>query len=134
MSDDFLSKQRSIPAPQPNPETQAFWSAAEEGRFLIKACRACGRAHWYPRAVCPFCASEDTEWRAGSGFGTIYAFSPMRQAPEPYILAYVTLEEGPAMLTNLVGCQPEALHIGQRVAVKFLPTDDGPPVPVFTPC
>jgi uncharacterized OB-fold protein len=133
MTESSAMKERSMPAPQTNPETEAFWSAAREGRFIVRACRSCGRTHWYPRAVCPFCASEDTEWRPASGFGTIYSFSPMRQAPQPYIVAFVTLDEGPTMLTNIVGCEPEDVSIGQRVSVRFHPTEDGPPVPVFAP-
>jgi len=133
MSDIASKGTRSIPAPQVNPETEAFWKAAEEGRFLVRSCRACGRTHWYPRAVCPFCASEDTEWRAASGLGTVYSFSPVRQTSEPYVIAYVTLDEGATMLTNIVGCAPDDVRIGQRVSVLFHPSVDGPPVPVFRP-
>ena len=133
MSDIASKGTRSIPAPHVNPETEAFWAAAEERRFMVRGCRACGRVHWYPRAVCPFCASEDTEWRPASGLGTVYSFSPVRQASEPYVIAYVTLDEGATMLTNIVGCPPDDVRIGQRVSVLFHPTVDGPPVPVFQP-
>ena len=57
----------------------------------------------------------------------------MRRADPPYTLAYVTLEEGPTMLTNLVGCDPDALAIGQAVKVVMAPSEDGQLVPVFTP-
>ena len=56
----------------------------------------------------------------------------MRRAPEPYAIAYVTLAEGPTMLTNLVDCDFDSLAIGQEVRLKFSPTDRGPPVPTFT--
>jgi hypothetical protein len=56
----------------------------------------------------------------------------MRRVPEPYAIAYVTLEEGPTMLTNLVDCDFEAIRIGQAVRVVFKPSEGGPPVPVFT--
>jgi uncharacterized OB-fold protein len=128
----MTTKARKIPAPHPNPETQAFWDAAGQGRFLIKTCRACHKAHWYPRAICPFCASRDTEWVEASGKGKIYSFSVMRRAPEPFTIAYVTLAEGPTMITNLVDCDFDALKIGQDVRIKFTPTDGGPPVPTFT--
>ncbi len=123
---------RKIPAPQPAPETQAFWDAAAQGRFLIRKCTAWGRAHWYPRSICPFCWSAKTEWVEASGRGTIYSYSVMRRAPEPYVVAYVTLAEGPTMLTNLVGCDFDALAVGQEVRLKFSPSDGGPPVPMFT--
>jgi uncharacterized OB-fold protein len=123
---------RKIPAPQPSPETQAFWDAAAQGRFLIRRCTACGKAHWYPRPMCPFCWSEKTEWVEASGRGRIYSYSVMRRAPEPYVVAYVTLAEGPTMLTNLVDCDFDALAIGYEVQLKFSPTEGGPPVPTFT--
>jgi uncharacterized OB-fold protein len=123
---------RKIPAPKPNAETQVFWDAAAHGRFLIGRCTACGKAHWYPRKTCPFCWSEKTEWVEASGRGTIYSYSVMRRAPEPYVVAYVTLAEGPTMLTNLVDCDFDALAIGQAVRLKFSPSEGGPPVPTFT--
>jgi uncharacterized protein len=124
---------RKIPAPPANVETKPFWDAAAQGRLVVKRCTACGQSHYYPRALCPFCGSEATEWRPVSGGGTIYSYSVMRRAEVPYAIAYVTLDEGPTMMTNLVDCDFDALRIGQRVRVVFTPTDGGPPVPTFTP-
>ncbi len=128
-----MAKQRSIPAPQPHQETQPFWDAAAGGKFLIKTCAACGKAHWYPRAICPFCCSADTRWVEASGRGHIHSYSVMRRADPPYVIAYVTLAEGPTMLTNLVDCELDALAIGQAVRIVFSPTQGGPPVPTFAP-
>ena len=124
---------RKITPPAVNPETKPFWDAAREGRFLVPLCAACGRAHWYPRAICPFCAGDKVEWREASGKGTIYTFSVMRRVKEPYAIAHVTLAEGPTMLTNIVNCDFDKLHIGQPVAVVFQETEGGPPVPMFKP-
>ena len=125
--------ERKIPAPPPNPETKAFWDAASQGKLLIKRCTACAAVHYYPRALCPFCGSDATEWQTAAGSGTIYSYSVMRRADVPYAIAYVTLDEGVTMMTNLVGCDFNALKIGQRVKLVFTPTDGGPPVPTFTP-
>lgn len=125
--------QRKIPAPVVTVETQRFWDAARDGRFVLPVCAACGKAHWYPRAICPFCDSARIEWRAASGNGTIYSFSIMRRAKEPYVIAYVTLAEGPTLMTNIVDCDCDALRIGDEVTVLFEPTEGGPPVPVFKP-
>lgn len=129
----MATAERKIPAPQANPETKAFWDAAAQGQLLIKRCSACGQAHYYPRALCPFCDSDTTAWQRASGGGTIYSYSVMRRADVPFAIAYVTLDEGVTMLTNLVGCDFDTLRIGQRVRVVFTPTDGGPPVPTFTP-
>lgn len=123
-----------IPAPQPNPETQAFWEATARGELMLRYCEACARAHWYPRASCPHCDSERTAWRRASGDATLYSFSVTRRVAEPYAVAYVTLAEGPTMLTNIVGCRFEDLRIGQRLRVTFAIAENGLAVPMFTPC
>ena len=126
--------ERKIPAPEVNPETRPFWEAAAQGRLLIGKCRSCGKPHFYPRAICPFCFSDRTEWQDARGTGTVYTCSVLRRgAPEPYCIAYVTLEEGVSMLTNIVDCDLDAIRIGQSVRVVFKPTEGGPPVPMFTP-
>jgi uncharacterized protein len=125
---------RPIPAPAVSVETKPFWDAAAEGRFLIKRCEACGKAHWYPRTYCPFCDSGRTVWEESPGEGVIYTYSVMHRSPSgPYAIGYVTLDEGPAVLTNFVDVAPDGLSIGMRVKVKFQPTEGGPPAPVFAP-
>ena len=119
--------------PKPTPETQHFWDAAAEGKLLIKKCTACGEPHFYPRTHCPFCFSDKTEWVEASGRGTVYTYSVMRRAPIPYAIAYVTLQEGVSMMTNIVDCDLDAIKIGQAVRLVFKPSDGGPPVPMFTP-
>lgn len=124
---------RTIPAPVVGPETRPFWDAAAQGRLLVKTCAACGERHYYPRSLCPFCGSDRTEWSPASGRGQIYSFSVMRRVPAPYAIAYVTLEEGVTVMTNIVDCDLDAIRIGQAVRVVFKPTEGGPPVPMFTP-
>jgi len=124
---------RKIASPVVTAESKAFFEAARAGKFVIPICTACGKAHWYPRAICPFCAGEKVEWRPASGKGTIYTFSVMRRVSEPYAIAHVTLAEGPTMLTNIVDCDFDKLRVGQAVAVVFQDSENGQPVPMFTP-
>lgn len=121
---------RKIPAPPVQPESLPYWQAADAGRLLVKRCTACGRHHHYPRDLCPFCGSEATEWTEAAGTGTVYSYSTMGQGEAAWTLAYVTLDEGPTMLTNLRG---EGFAVGQRVRVCFVPSDGGHAVPMFTP-
>jgi uncharacterized protein len=125
--------ERALNDPQVSAETEAFWEATREERFLIKHCRACDRAHWYPRTYCPFCSSAETEWRDASGAGVIYSYSVMRRSDPIYVMAYVTLEEGPTMMTNLVDCDPDNLSVGSKVRLTFKPTPGGFALPMFTP-
>ena len=94
-------------------ETEAFFDAARESRFLVPFCPPAARRTGIPRAICPFCSSDKVEWREGSGKGTIYTFSVMRRVKEPYVIAHVTLAEGPTMLTNIVDCDFDTVRIGQ---------------------
>ena len=125
--------ERTIPGPSVNPETKPFWDAASAGKLLIKKCLACGDFHYYPRTFCPFCFSDRTEWHTASGRGTVYSYSVMRRAAVPYAIAYVTLEEGVSLMTNIVDCDLDKIRIGQSVRVVFKASEDGPPVPMFTP-
>jgi uncharacterized protein len=124
--------ERKITAPAINPETKPFWDAAAKGQLMVKKCLACGELHYYPRTICPFCHSDRTEWLAVSGKGTIYTYSVMRRAPEPYAIGYVALDEGPKMMTNFVDCSFDDLKIGKAVKLVWKPADGGTPVPMFT--
>ena len=126
-----MAAERTIPAPPMNPEVQRFFDAAAQGTLLVKTCTACNQAHHYPRAICPYCGSDRTEWKEATGRGTIYSWSVLRRVPQPYALAYVTLAEGPTMMTNIVDTDLDTIRIGQSVQVVFKPTDGGPPVPMF---
>ncbi|MFG1187759.1 Zn-ribbon domain-containing OB-fold protein [Xanthobacter aminoxidans] len=123
--------ERAIPSPVIDAESAPFYAAAREGRFLVRRCTETGRFHWYPRALCPFSLKE-TEWVEASGRGEIYSYSVMRRSDPPYAIAYVRLEEGPVMLTNIVECDFDALAVGQKVGLVFVPTaGEGTPVPCF---
>lgn len=124
--------QRRLQPPPQNPESAPFYEAAAEGRFLIRRCTACGKAHWYPRTLCPFCWGETT-WEPASGRGTVYSWSVMRRTDPPFSIAYVTLEEGPTMMTSLVDCDLDALRIGMAVQLVWQSTEGGPPMPCFKP-
>lgn len=125
--------ERKIPAPELNPEIEAYFAAADEGRLLVKTCTDCGEAFHYPRALCPFCRSAATEWRESSGRGVIYSFTVLRRMPIPYAVASVQLAEGPRMITNIVDCDFDSLRCGLPVRVVFKPSDGGAHVPMFTP-
>ncbi len=111
---------------------EPYWEAARTGRLLLKQCRGCGKTHYYPRPICPFCMSSDTQWLEASGAGTVYSWSVERRATPPYAIAFVTLPEGPTLLTNIVDCDFDTLAIGQQVTLAFETREDQP-VPVFRP-
>ena len=111
---------------------EPYWAAARAGRLLLMRCTACAKVHYYPRPFCPFCMSVETEWLEASGAGTVYSWSVERRATPPYAIAFVSLPEGPTILSNLVDCDLDTIAIGQAVTLVF-ETRDGQPVPVFRP-
>lgn len=125
---------RPLAAPMVDSANAPFWQAARDGVLMIKRCNACSEPHWYPRPHCPHCGHGQTAWEAASGRGTVYSYTVTRKAgPEPYVMAYVTLDEGVTMLTNLVDIDEAVLRIGLPVEVVFKPAgDDGAKVPFFT--
>ncbi|WP_349604828.1 OB-fold domain-containing protein [Cupriavidus sp. DF5525] len=119
-------------APAEHPDNTEFWAAAREGRLLVRHCDSCGKPHWYPRTLCPFCLGT-THWKQASGRGTIYSYSVTRRAgPMPFCMAYVKLDEGVTMMTQIVDCDLDTVRIGQQVLLRFAPSDGGAPLPTFT--
>ncbi|MBT2676194.1 OB-fold domain-containing protein [Streptomyces sp. ISL-14] len=127
---------RRYDIPEPDSFTRAYWDAAAEGRLLIRRCRACGRAHHYPREFCPHCWSEDVAWQPASGRAALYTWSVVHRNDLPpfgeripYVAAVVDLAEGPRMMTEVVECGDGGrLRAGTELEVVFR---DG--VPVFRP-
>jgi uncharacterized OB-fold protein len=125
--------------PEPSLEDAPFWEAAAEDRLVLPRCRSCSTFIWYPRAFCPQCRSTSgVEWVPASGRGTVYSFTVSHRGMgpwsehAPYVVAYVELEEGPRVLTNIVGADLDSLRIGDAVEAVFQPA--GPSkVPRFRP-
>lgn len=118
-----------------DPTTEPFWEAAERRQLCIQRCRACGKHQFFPRPVCISCFGTEVDWVVVSGNATVYSQTTVRipVTPElqpPYVVAVVTLDEGPRITTNLVGppCQ-----IGDRVRLAWRDREGLPPLPVFGP-
>jgi hypothetical protein len=125
--------------PTVTPESKPFWDATAEGKLLLPRCDACGTVIWYPRTSCPECMSMDVGWFEASGRGAIYSFTIVRRAGGPwrgaipYVLAYVELDEGPRVLTNVVETSPEDVAVGQAVEAVFHDTGEGSALVRFRP-
>lgn len=127
------SEARTWQLPAMDASNADFLKAANEERLISRRCNSCGEWHWYPRPVCPYCQGE-ASWQGLSGKGEIYSVTVTRRGgPAPYALAYVRLDEGITLLTQIVECEWDALQIGQRVEVCFQAADDGQKWPLFRP-
>ena len=128
------------PLPRVDEESRGWWEALVRHELYFQRCRDCGKKRFYPRAVCPNCLSSNTEWVRASGKGTVYTFTVthQNQAPGfrdalPYVLAYVELDEGVRLLTNIVGCAPEEVRISMPVEVVFEDATPLTTLPKFRP-
>ena len=125
--------------PRPNLDSQPFWDATAEGRFTLQRCTDCNTVIWWPRAICPECSSFDLARFDASGRGEVYSYTVVHRsvgrwnAVTPYVLAYVELEEGPRVMTNVVDCDPKSIEIGTEVEVVWHDTGEGTALPRFTP-
>lgn len=127
------------PAPTPDADSAPYWAAAHEGRLVIQRCQRCGNRQLYPRDRCLMCRST-VEWVEASGRGTVYSYTVIRQQYArpfrdwvPYVVALVDLEEGPRVMTNIVGCEPDAVRVGMAVRATFEVVSDEAGIALFTP-
>ncbi len=128
------------PAPVPDPEAAQYWAAMGEGRLLVQGCTRCGNRQLYPRQHCLTCRGP-VEWVEASGRGTVYSYTVIRQNHQrpfrdwiPYVVALVDLEEGPRIMTNVVGCDPEDVYVGMTVeATRFDVLSDEAGIALFEP-
>jgi len=130
------------PLPQPTPEAKPYWDGLREDKLMLPRCRQCRRAFFYPRVLCPFCHASDIEWFQASGRGRLYSFEILHQqfnrafkVKLPCVLAMVELEEGPRLLSNLVGVEPDPAKIrcDTPVEVVFEKLTDELTLPLFRP-
>ena len=128
------------PLPKIDEESKGFWEACRRHEFALQRCRNCGELRYYPRAVCPECMSGEVEWIVASGRGEVYTFTATHQNQMPgfredlpYVLAYVKLDEGLLVLTNVVECPVDRVRIGMPVEVVFEDVNDEIAIPRFRP-
>ena len=109
-------------------DTQAFWQATKDGELRYQRCDECGTVVFYPRRHCTGCLSSTLTWHTASGRGTVYTFSVVRKAEHPffrtlvpYAVAWIDLDEGPRILSNIVGVDDPAtdIEVGARVIVEW---------------
>lgn len=131
------------PQPTASWETRGYWEGAGRDEIVLQRCEDCGVVQHKPRGVCASCLSNKIEHFVASGRGTVYTYTVTNQNQAkgfadacPYVMAYVDLDEGPRLLTNIVGCDPDTVTIGMNVVADFAHTEreDGEAfaVPRFT--
>ena len=119
--------------------TRPFWTAASERRLVRPFCGTCQESFFVPQLACPRCYSESWEYAESAGYGRVYSYTVVHRGPSPehlppYVVAIVDIDnEGWYMMSNIIGCSPGSVHIGQRVSVCFVDREDGLTIPQFRP-
>jgi uncharacterized protein len=129
------------PLPNVNGDSREFWIGCKEHELRFQRCKACGHVRWPASILCPMCYSRNTEWIISRGKGKVYSFAvyhvaydPAFEKDLPYVAADVALEEGPRLLTNIVGCRPDEVRCEMPVEVIWEDITEEFSLPKFKPC
>lgn len=101
--------------------------ALEQGRFEIQHCTSCHSHVFYPRQICPHCASLDLQWIQPSGLGRVYSCTTVSVNPKHiHDVVLIDLDEGVRMMSRVANRAPGETAIGQRVQARIEPQTTGP--------
>ena len=125
------------PIPPVTPDTEDWWNATRERRLMVQTCGICGHHQFYPRAICTSCGSDEVSLTEASGEGRIYSVTIVQRSPDPenfpapYAVALIRLEEGPMLLSNIVGMGALTASCEACVTLAWEKLPDGRNLPIF---
>lgn len=113
-------------APRPTDVSKPFWDGCRDRQLLMQKCEDCDNLTFYPVYICPVCSSEKLAWTGLSGRGRVHSVTivhrpatPVFASATPYALALIEVDEGPIMMSNIVGLDALQTKIDDRVGVVF---------------
>ncbi|MCP4713473.1 MAG: nucleic acid-binding protein [Deltaproteobacteria bacterium] len=119
-------------------DNREFWEAHKENKLVFQTCANCGQMIHRPRPMCPYCLATEKKWVESTGIGTVYSwvvFVYDRAAypgiKVPYIVVLVEMAEGPRVISNMEGVEPEDMYVGMPVEVFFEKIDEDLTLPKF---
>lgn len=117
-----------------------FWESIARHRAAIQQCSGCDTFRFIPREICPQCHSTAAQWVPIGGLGEVYTYTTVHRAPTPayqadapYVIVHVTLAEGPRMIANLHGVDPDAVYVGMPVQIDYFDAAEGKTLFCFKP-
>lgn len=124
--------------PKPTADSAPFWEGCDRGELLLARCGGCGHRFYYPRRLCPKCGCGSIGFEPSAGTGTVFSFSEVRvsfygpawDSQLPYTVVLVDLDEGPRMLSRLIGNGRSNVRVGDRLRVRFIDVE-GHKLPYF---
>jgi uncharacterized OB-fold protein len=128
------------PVPRINGDNKEVWLGCKVHELRFQKCKTCGHVRWPPSFICPICYSREIEGIVSSGKGKVYtfvvyhvAYHPGFESDLPYVVADVELEEGPRLVTNIVGCRPDEVRCEMPVEVTWQDITEEFSLPKFKP-
>src|SRR5579872_1961182 len=136
-----MAEQYQKPLPAISSLNQPYWDGLRNRELKLPKCDQCAKVWYPPSSLCPRCWSRKFTWTRLSGRGRVSSWVVFHQSyfrgfdgEVPYNVAEVELEEGPRLLTNLVGVANDAIRAQMPVEIVF---DDVTPevtLAKFRPC
>ncbi len=135
---ELVAQPGPLPIGPTGRDNAPFWEGAAEGELRYVRCAACGRADFPAAAHCRFCLEYALGWQVSGGLGSVYSYTIVWRpvTPDfvtPYAPAVVLLDEGYAMMTNLIGLDTDEVKVDLRVSVDLVAVAEGPTLPYFRP-
>ena len=128
------------PLPVKTEENAPYWDSAKAHALELQCCDNCGRFRYPVAPFCPNCLSEEVSWKPVSGKATVYSFIIVHQRYDPsfaddlpYNVAVVELEEGPRLVTNIVGIANDQIRVGMPLSVRYEDITEEFTLPKFRP-
>jgi uncharacterized protein len=126
--------------PVPDDLSREFWTAAAEGRLVIRRCADCGTFHHPPRPLCPACQGSDCPFTEVSGRARLYSWtrtehSVLPALEVPYVCLVVELveQEGLYLVSDGIGLDLGELRQGTAMHVVFDAVAGDATLPRFVP-
>jgi uncharacterized protein len=118
-----------------------FWEGTRVGEIRFTKCQDCGKFHWYPNLLCPFCHSPNIKWQALTSQPRLFTWTyvdynlPTVALRGPLIVILVEYDEAPDLYltSDLVECKPEDVKIGMPLQAVFQKVNDRLTMPLFKP-
>lgn len=128
------------PLPSKTDENARYWESAQQHALELQRCGGCGRFRYPSAPFCPNCLSPEAEWQPISGKAAVYSFIIVHQRYDPsfaddlpYNVAIVELDEGPRLVTNIVGCRNEDIRVGMPLTITYEDVTEEFTLPKFRP-
>jgi uncharacterized protein len=128
------------PIPVTSAEAQPYWDGLRDRKLLMPRCDACGKYWFPPSLLCPNCNATKWTWASTSGHGRIFSYvvyhrvyHPGFADEVPYAVAVIELDEGPRMISNVIGIAPDKLACDMRVEVVYQSITETITLPKFKP-